>query len=86
MQQSRLTTAIPLALLVIGLAAAAAFGLRQRAANEAAISARIDAIADRATVDLTRRIGLYEYGLRGARGFFIGAEGPGSGMRQRFRR
>ncbi|WCE02707.1 PAS domain S-box protein [Pseudoxanthomonas sp. JBR18] len=59
--------------LVIGLLLSAALATHQLRSNQRQISTRLDALADSAATDLKARFGLYEYGLRGARGAVISA-------------
>ncbi|WP_231118342.1 CHASE domain-containing hybrid sensor histidine kinase/response regulator [Lysobacter silvisoli] len=70
--------------LLLGLAGAVMVGLRQHAGNQTRTQQLLDGLADQAAADLTARMRMYEYGLRGARGAVIGAGGAIN--RERFRR
>ena len=71
--------------LAVGLALAALAALWQSRSNEALAKERFAALAARAGDELTRRMQLYEYGLRGARGAVIAA-GPDRFNRASFQR
>ena len=64
----RLSVAVPMAVLLVTLVAAGLLGVRQHQANIKVMGAAVDAVSDRARSELQRRMQLYEYGLRGARG------------------
>ncbi len=59
--------------LVLGMLLSAILASRQHRFNQEQVSTRLDALADSAATDLKGRFGLYEYGLRGARGAVISA-------------
>ncbi|QOY62871.1 PAS domain S-box protein [Lysobacter sp. H21R4] len=64
----RLSVLVPITVFLLGLVAAGTLGIRQHDAKIEAMGAAVDAVADSAADDLQRRMKLYEYGLRGARG------------------
>jgi CHASE1-domain containing sensor protein len=57
----------PLALLVLGLLAAVVAAVGQQLSNEALVQKRLQYAAQHVADLVTRRVQLYEYGLRGAR-------------------
>ncbi|CAM3940897.1 CHASE domain-containing protein [Paracidovorax anthurii] len=61
----------PLLGLVVGLVLAIWFGLYVDRDNKIKLEANFQLVAQRATLQLHRRLELYEYGLRGARGALI---------------
>ncbi|HEU4457986.1 MAG TPA: PAS domain S-box protein [Methylibium sp.] len=78
-----LRAAILAGVLVLGLACVGASILERQ--NGAGAAERFDAVAARATDQLSRRIRAYEYGLRGARGAVV-ASGAGFITRDGYRR
>lgn len=81
----RLSVLLPTAMFLVGLVAAGALGIRQHDARIAAMGAAVDAVADSASSELQRRMKLYEYGLRGARGAVPGDGQATPETRQRYR-
>lgn len=57
--------------LTMGLIATTLLVARQRASNEAVARARFERLSDQAVASVERRVHLYEYGLRGARGAVV---------------
>jgi diguanylate cyclase (GGDEF)-like protein/PAS domain S-box-containing protein len=64
----------PWIVVLVGLAftAIAAFGFARR--EQIADRRRFDRLSDRLVSEIQRRVGLYEYGLRGARGLFVASD------------
>ncbi|WP_082550979.1 CHASE domain-containing protein [Pseudorhodoferax sp. Leaf265] len=71
--------------LAMGCALALVEAQRIAAAQQAIREQRFDSLVERATTELLKRLNVYEYGLRGARGAVIAA-GSGQITRERFRR
>lgn len=76
---------VPLLILASGLLIGAISGLRTHADNAVRAEEAFSYMAQRAANQIQRRIGSYEYGLRGARGAVIGA-GDEKISREIFRR
>lgn len=72
--------------LTVCLAATAWFTWRQFVANEAAAVEAVAAAAQRVATDVTERINLYQYGIRGARGAILtaGEDGTTNALFQRY--
>ncbi|WP_222565993.1 CHASE domain-containing hybrid sensor histidine kinase/response regulator [Novilysobacter antarcticus] len=81
----RLSLVLPGAVFLVGLVAAGVLGIRQHDAKIEAMGAAVDAVADTAASELQRRMKLYEYGLRGARGAVPGDGRATPETRQRYR-
>ncbi|MDE2600530.1 MAG: response regulator [Rhodocyclaceae bacterium] len=74
---SRLYRFAPLWGLFLGCSAALFVGVRTQQANDARVAAAFEVLASRAASQVQRRMGSYEYGLRGLRGAVIGAGDAG---------
>jgi PAS domain S-box-containing protein len=74
---NRLYRFAPFLGLLVGLGVAFFVGMRTQQINEERLSTSFDLLSARAAAQVQRLVGSYEYGLRGVRGFLIGAGDDG---------
>ncbi|MCK6427199.1 MAG: CHASE domain-containing protein [Burkholderiaceae bacterium] len=80
--QQRRSALRALLLLGVGLLLSGALGLRQSQSNAAQLRDELDALAQGVADDVTGRVRLFEYGLRGVRGAVLAAGGEAITRRQ----